>query len=122
MFDNLFIDNAQLPITKDELFSMPKKQDWQTKSLECILTEVYITKDGRLKIDKWVYEDVPKQERPYPKDKGLMGWVGSIRRTGERIEFVTDVEIVNFYDDINGTWMEFDAHFKEGKLINIERI
>lgn len=121
MYDNLYINPKQLPISEEEkgLFEQ-LNLDWQTKSLNCDLTEVYITENGELKINKWQYETVPKEERPYPDDEGLKGMIGCLRRKDEHLENINYTGIVNFYTNIKKDWWEFNAKFLDGKLISIE--
>lgn len=119
MFDNLIINTDKLPVSDDEKKLIGKNPGWQTKSLICELTEIYITDDGELKINKFDQEVVPEEERPYPNDK-LLKLIGSLRRANERLETIPYHGFINFYSEIKGKWYEFDAKFTDGKLVSIE--
>lgn len=79
-----------------------------------------ITEDGRLIHHTKRYESVPRAERPYPDDDGLLGFIGSIRGID-----AGDVEVplhgdLNFYEnDEKGDWWEYTARFTEGRLSRI---
>jgi hypothetical protein len=119
LFDTLYINTNKLPISDDEKKKLGDNTDFQTKSLDCIMTEIYITDDGFLDVNDFEYETVPQEERPYPNDEGLKGSFGSIRRVNERLERMKDFTgVIEFYN------LDFDfiAFFKNGKLEKIERI
>jgi len=120
MFDNLIISTDKLPITDEEKLKIGNNPGWQTKDFDCDLTEIYITDEGELKINRWNYETVPKKERPHPKAEGLLGLIGSLRRVNEHLETILYHGYVNFYSSINGDWYEFFAKFTNGKLECIE--
>ena len=65
MFDYLFIDTKMLPVSDEEKILIGNEPGWQTKDFDNILTEIYITNDGELKINRWEYDVVPKEERPH---------------------------------------------------------
>ncbi len=52
----------------------------QSKDFDCLMTTILITRDGRLHIERFEYETVPKQERPYPDSDGPLGLLGSLRK------------------------------------------
>ena len=110
-----------MPISEEEKKLFTKDTEWQTKDLDNVLTEVYITDDDELKINQWTYESVPKEERPYPNDDGIKGMMGSLRRVNERLETIPYHGFINFYTNVNKHWYEFKAKFTDGKLVNIER-
>ena len=116
MFDNLFIDTDKLPVSDEEKKLIGKNPDWQTKDFDCDMTEIYITDDGELKINKWNYESVPKEKRSYPNDEGLLGLIGSIKRVNEHLETIPYQGNINFYSNIGKDWYEFFAKFNNGKL------
>lgn len=122
MFDYLFIDTNMLPISDEEKIIIGDEPGWQTKDFDNVMTEIYITNDGELKINQWVYETVPKEERPHPDDDGIAGLVGSLRRSNERLETIPHHGYVRFYDSINREWYEFSAKFTDGKLVEIKRV
>lgn len=120
MFDNLIINTEKLPVSDEEKKAIGENPNWQTKDFDCILTEIYITDDGELKINRWNYEEVPKEERPHPDGEGILGLMGSLKRANERLETIPYHGYVNFYSDIKGNWYEFFAKFTNGKLECIE--
>ncbi len=120
MFDNLIINTDKLPVSDEEKKLIGKNPGWQTKDFDCDLTEIYITDEGELKINRWDYEMVPKEERPYPDDNGVFGLMGSFRRINERLEIINLHGYVNFYSIIGNDWYEFFAKFTDGKLVSIE--
>jgi hypothetical protein len=121
MFDYLYISASLLPVSDEEKKMIGNDVEWQTKDFDRYLTEIYITDDGELKICRWELENVPKEERPYPNDEGILGILGSVRRINERLETLNYHGIVNFYSTINREWYEFSAKFTDGKLVSIER-
>ena len=120
MFDNLYIHTDMLPVSDLEKQIIGNNPGWQTKCFDCELTEIYITDNGELKINRFNYEDVPKKDRPYPNDEGLLGLSGSIRRVNERLETIPYHGVIHFYSNIVGDWYEFFAKFTDGKLESIE--
>jgi len=121
MFDYLIIDTSMLPISDEEKIILGDKPGWQTKDFDNVMTEIYITNDGELKINQWEYEVVPKEERPHPDGDGIAGLAGSLRRSNEELETIPYHGYVNFYNSINREWYEFRAKFTDGKLIEIKR-
>ena len=122
MFDYLIVPLNKLPVTETEAKELGEKHLFQTKDFDCTLTEIYITDDGLLQINKWEYEEVPKEERPYPNDEGILGIVGCLRRAKERLENINLHGYLNFYTILkNDDWLEFNAKFTDGKLETIER-
>ena len=118
MYDELYINTNKLPITDEEKKILGDNVRWQTKDLENILTEIYITNEGELKINKFTYEIVPENERPYPNEKGIKGLMGSLKRTNEKLETINYHGLITFYNkDYN-----FIAKFTNGKLEKIEKI
>ena len=120
MFDSLFINTDKLPVTDDEKKNIGDKTEWQTKDFDCDLTEIYITDEGELKINRWEYESVPKEERPYPDGEGLLGMFGCIKRINERLETIPYHGIITFYGHPHKEWYEFYAKFTDGKLVSID--
>lgn len=120
MYDNLIINTDKLPVTDAEKKLIGKNPNWQTKDFDCDLTEIYITDEGELKINRWSYEEVPKEERRHPDGEGLLGLMGSLRRVNERLETIQHHGYVNFYSNIGDEWYEFFAKFTDGKLVSIE--
>ena len=122
MFDCLFIDTKMLPVSDEEKIIIGDNPGWQTKDFENVMTRIYITNDGELKISRWEYEVVPKEERPHQNDDGVLGLAGSLKRTNVRLETIPHHGYVNFYYFIANKWYEFNAKFTDGKLIEIKRI
>lgn len=120
MFDNLIINTNKLPVSEEEKEKIGKNPNWQTKDFDCILTEIYITDEGELKINDFNYEIVSKKDRAYPKDEGLRGLMGSMKRVNENLKPIKHHGYVNFYSNIGDDWYEFFAKFTDGKLISIE--
>ena len=120
MFDYLFIDTKMLPVSDEEKIIIGDEPGWQTKDFENVMTEIYITNDGELKINQWECETVPKEERPYPDDDGIAGLVGSLRRGNIKLETIPHHGYVNFYTSISKKWYEFNAKFTDGKLVEIK--
>lgn len=120
MYDNLIINTDKLPVTDEEKKLIGENPGWQTKDFDCYLTEIYITDEGELKINRWNYEEVPNEERPYPNGEGLLGLMGSLRRVNERLEAIQHNGYVNFYSKIGDDWYEFYAKFTDGKLVSID--
>lgn len=120
MFDYLIINTDKLPVTDEEKKLIGENPGWQTKDFDCELTEIYITDEGELKINRWNYEEVTKEERPYPDGEGLLGLMGSLRRVNERLEKIEYHGCVFFYSIIGDDWYEFFAKFTDGKLVSIE--
>ena len=120
MFDYLFIDTKMLPVSDEEKIIIGDEPGWQTKDFDNILTEIYITDDGELKISRWECETVPKEERPYLDDDGIAGLVGSLRRGNIKLETIPHHGYVNFYTSISKKWYEFNAKFTDGKLVEIK--
>lgn len=109
----------------------PSKVEWQTKDTDDQYLSLYtITADGRLVSDDWHMEDVPKAERPYPNDDGLLGLCGSMRRIVDKADVPRDFHgDIHFYGndgDWNSPdgywWREYRARFSEGKLLQIDLV
>lgn len=122
MFDVVVINKNMLPLSDEEKNNIPDNPEWQTKSFENELTEIYITDDGELKVNRFEYETVPKEERPYPNAEGFLGLAGSLKRVNERLEKIEFHGIFNFYSYIGEEFYKFNAKFTDGKLESIKRI
>jgi hypothetical protein len=120
MYDYLFINTDKLPVSDEEKKIIGDNPGWQTKCLDCELTEVYITDDNELKVNKYELQSTPPEERPFPNDEGLKGLMGSLKRINERLENIPYNGIINFYTNIQKEyWYEFNAKFIDGKLVEI---
>ncbi len=96
MFDKLYINTQRLPLSRAERKRLGNDPGWQTKDLDCILTEVYITDEGELKVNHWEYESVPRAERAYPDEEGRLGNMGSLRRVNQRLEVIPTTDTSAF--------------------------
>jgi hypothetical protein len=122
MFDYVIVPLSKLPINDKEMADL-NSEPFQTKCFDCVMTEIYITEDGKLTQNNWKYEAVPKEERPYPNDEGLLGLCGSLKRVNERIEAIPFHGVFNFYHiGHSGKWYEFKAKFTDGQLVDITRV
>ena len=121
MFDHIFININKLPLPESQKKLFNKNQEFQTKDLDNILTEYYITDDNLLMVNKFEYETVPPEERDYPDPNSKFHFFGSMRRINERLEIVDYKGTLNFYTSINKykQWYEFVATFVNGKMIDI---
>lgn len=122
MYDIITVSKSLLPLTEEEKIDFPEGADFLTKDLDCICTNAIITDDGFLKIWRMEWEDVAKEERPYPNGKGILEFAGSLRPVNERLEYVTDEISVRFYTTWKCKRYEFEARFDSGKLIEIKRV
>jgi hypothetical protein len=115
MYDELYINKDKLPLSEAEKEKIKDNQVWQTNNFDNLLTEIIITDDGKIKINKWEIKEVPKKDRKYPNDEGWRGLLGSLKRINERWEFL------DYHGEVifgNGNY-EFGAFFKNGKMIDI---
>lgn len=122
----------------------------QTKDFDCEMVTHVITQDGRLMLER-IDEThiVPKEDRPYPNDDGLLGACGMLRHD-KSLHDSHFHGVVRFYgseyrqldgspaqyngvmhgpdgvsDYITGKplkhiWHEYNAKFTDGKLVSIE--
>lgn len=118
MFDTLYVNLNLLPLSDEECEFLGENCSFQTKEFDCDLTEVYITDDGELKINRWEYDTVPKEERPHPDapDDSLLALAGSLKRVNQRLETIPYHGIFNFYTYKDGVYFDFFAKFDNGKL------
>lgn len=126
MYDNLIISRHLLPLRYEDFDYLTDidyvKLDWQTKSFDNNLSNIYIEDDKRLYIEKFDYEEVPKEERPYPDDIGIFGLCGSLRKTNISIEPLDYHGYVRFYTNIKNIWFEYEAKFTDGLMVDIKRV
>lgn len=106
----------------------------QSKDFACKMTTVEITPDGRLRIEEFEYENVPKEERPHPDKDGILGMMGSIRKVNRRWRDLNFHGVFNFYGQERiappanppyfhpdeHKWHEYNAKFTDGQLVKIE--
>lgn len=116
MFDYVKV-NQSLPDgwSSDEL---------QSKDFDCTMTTVEITPEGRLMVEDFEYEEVPKAERPHPNGKGLLALMGSVRKINRRWRDLNFHGRFRFYGGGGGEddWHEYEAKFTDGSLVEITSV
>jgi len=123
MFDNVSIELESAP---EWLHGC---EEWQTKSLDCLLITYVINKDGRLIRPINTYESVKEEERPlYDKEIGgfknpLHSVVGSMKVTKVGEEDTNYSGVLNFYG-LNGEGhdVNVNAVFENGSLVRFDRL
>lgn len=114
MFDNLRVE-ASLPD--------PEYQEriFQTKSLECCLSDYTITREGRLVVREVEWEATPEEERPYYGTEawergGIVRFFGMLREKSARDVVLDDFHgDIIFYDTVNApNGAVFAINFQEG--------
>ncbi len=87
-----------------------KRDDFQTKSLDCLMQNYVITENGQLQVEVIHWETTLIEH----KLKKMVDCVNYVNLTG----------IVNYYGghDSNGVWCNYEAKFTEGKLVGIVRL
>lgn len=110
MFDRIYVDLSMLPTQECEVMD---DHEWQTKDLECQLDSYFITKDGKLLLNKVEYEWDPEA------DAGILGMKGDMKKLSEKMEVVPHHGIIRFYSSIDDDWYEFSAKFTDGNLVSI---
>ena len=89
----------------------------QSKDFDCTMTEIIIRESGRLEIEHFDYETVPKEERPYPDREGIMGMCGMLRKVNRHWVDLDYHGDFNFYGyDSDKVWHEYIARFSSGQL------
>jgi hypothetical protein len=104
----------------------------QTKDFGCEMVTHIISKEGRLLMDRGHWEEVPKEERPYPDapEGDIRAWCGSIRRVPKYVDanfhgfvFFGGLEVVGYKDGdrMHPTYKSHDykAKFTDGQLQGI---
>lgn len=107
MFDHIHINPSKLPLSSGEQESL-YGVTFQTKSLENVLADFYITADGGLEI---VY-DLTDQllEKPVVLEQTV---------EIQRKKLVDAQGIIRFYTTLNATFYVFYALFSNGQLVSI---
>ena len=146
MFDTVKLDDYSILPVDTELQGKIKNECLQTKDFDCVMTNIWI-KNGRLLIERFDYDIVPKEERPYPNHYGVMGTCGSLKKVNKELIDKNYHGVFNFYanvvrksnllvikinqtedgvnlpeDDQGDEWVEFNAIFDDGNLRTIERV
>ena len=124
MFDTVKISLHKLPLTKSELKKLGHDPWFQTKDFDCVLTNIRIDDDGSMTEDKWETELVPKEERPYPDDEGILGCMGMLKHVNERTEKMDFTGIFHFYTNsvVDDEWFEFQCEADKGVMKTIIRV
>jgi hypothetical protein len=93
---------------------------YQTKDTPDQYLSEYRIENGRLVFDEYHVEDVPKEQRPYPDDDGLLGWIGSQRRIIDQSS--VDQHWHGYIDMVpdDGSGGSFRAKFTDGNLVSFE--
>lgn len=77
--------------------AVPDDLELQTKDFGCDMTTIWLRADGRLLVEDFEYEVVPKDERPHPDADGLLGMAGSLRKINRRWRDLNHHGDVRFY-------------------------
>ena len=93
---------------------MTSEEEYQTKSLECLMYKYVITKNGELYREKWDYEWVDDESH------FLGGYEKKIEGSYRR-EYLTNFhgDIIFYNGRVNGKWRDYTARFTNGKLSSI---
>ena len=124
MFDEVYIDTTMLPET-EEIQEILSKANFQTKSLDNDLSEVFINNDGSLSRMMYHYEEQPEPEIDKVDDDKYFSkssFVGGIRRVDDGIEMLNYTGVVLFYAFAYDVWYEYEATFVDGKLQKIVKV
>lgn len=148
MFDNIIVNADILPdLTQEEKSLLNEVGGWQSKDFENILTDIYIVEDQELKykhsfvekpfpyklqIKESDWEEVPKDERPYPNEEenSILSLAGSVRETNIRIVDLNYTGTFIFYTYVTKdigvgaketVWYEFVGQAENGKIKSIKK-
>jgi len=124
MFDEVYIDTTMLPET-EEIQEILSKANFQTKSLDNDLSEVFINNDGSLSRMMYHYEEQPEPEIDKVDDDKYFSkssFVGGIRRVDDGIEMLNYTGVILFYAYAYDVWYDYEATFVEGKLQKIVKV
>ena len=111
MFDEVYIDTTMLPET-EEVQKILSQANFQTKSLDNDLSEIFINPDGSLTRMMYHYEE--RDESPTS--------FSSIRRVDDGEEMLNLTGVIQFYAFAYDIWYEYEATFVEGKLQKIVKV
>jgi len=116
MFDTVI---CEYPLPTEDL----QEDTFQTKDFDNVMDVYKITKSNRLLREKYKYETVPEEERPYygkPEwNNKFMQLVGSLKRIHIGWEDTNFHGKIKFYTIRSGNLVTYIAKFTDGKLINI---
>lgn len=120
MYDNL---RVQAPLPDPEY----QGRTFQTKSLECSLSDYTITYDGRLVLREVEWETTPEEEQPYYGTEewergGILRMAGLLREKSVRDVTLDDFHgDIIFYDTVNAPdHALFAINFQEGTTSVLE--
>jgi hypothetical protein len=116
MFDYVKVNPAKLPLNEDEKKLLGGL--FQTKDFDCILTEIRITDNDQLEIDRFEYAWDKNASSAIMGEKG-----GGLVHKNQRTEIIPLHGYFNFYGhNKRDEWIEFVAKFTDGKMVSIERV
>ena len=124
MFDEVYIDTTMLPET-EEVQEVLSKANFQTKSLDNDLSEVFINSDGSLSRMMYHYEEQPESEIDKASEESYFSkpsFVSGIRRVDDGIEMLNYTGVIQFYAFAYDIWYEYEATFVDGKLQKIVKV
>lgn len=98
LYDTVYISSYKLPVRDDEIKMFGNNPNWQTKSLDCMLSYVFITDDDFIQICNDDFLEFTEYVQ-----------INKLDYTG----------VLNFYGSFDTKWYEFYAKFINGKMINI---
>jgi len=113
-----------MPLPKTAV-PVPGGTVFQTKDTDDMYMTLHtITADGRLVWRPYEMETVPRPERPYPDDDGVMGLCGSMRRIErdpEEIPFHGVLHLYHYQGEHEGGkhWWVYAAKFTDGRCVEI---
>jgi hypothetical protein len=102
-----------------------KPDELQSKDFDCSMTNIRISAEGRLLIERYESYTVPKEDRLYPDAKPgsieeICGILGRRNHRWEDLNFHGDF---NFYGGaFKNDWHEYMARFTEGQLVSIRAV
>ena len=107
---------------------MLEVREWQTKEFDCQMETYTIKKDGRLIHGREIYEDVPKEERPYwgtkKWEEGIFQICGSIRVANTEYIDTNHHGLVHIIGDNHGgemkAWVRYVLKFTDGNFVSYE--
>lgn len=102
MYDEILISKDKLPLTEAEKELIGNEHRFQSKDLRCMLDVIKISDDGYItQVSTMEGGSIPEKTQGEIK---MHGWL-------------------NFYTYLKGdVWLEFNAKFTDGKLIEIKRV
>jgi len=106
-----------LPLAEAEKAIIPDNHWWQCDDdMPRMITELYITEQGELKINIFDIEPIPDEELPVKPGKRIFPL---FRRINEHLETIRYNGDLDFSRTINNESYSFTAFFVDGKLQKI---